>query len=310
MNVKALLSLASAFLVQAAAAWGQTPYLDRYILSTQPLVVLLEEESAKEIAKLAGRPDELAQYKTGVAAYNNRMRELALKLWKFSPSVAFQPKSALPELRRATGKTMVYQYVKQRASGSTKNMVDAIEILAAFELSLVGDGKDWVDSSAPSSLTTLYPSDIASALRYTQRILQQYTQHKPDLTGKEMREEARAEIREAHACLETKTLLIDEADVEPDVTVEVLKKMYPFSFQLVPHQAIEEAALAGDTRYTYVRWLTTSVYSIGPTVVDAATGRPVHTSLEHMNILGSKKEAKMTKKDFQEFARYTRDKRF
>jgi hypothetical protein len=104
MKSKSLLLLATALLLQTTAAraqFGLGKPKEIALVKSQPLIVILKEEDPKQLKKLAGKPEDLADYKASIADYNSQMRELAPKLWKLSSAVEFKPESELESLRKA-----------------------------------------------------------------------------------------------------------------------------------------------------------------------------------------------------------------
>ena len=71
--------------------------------------------------------------------------------------------------------------------------------------------------------------------------------------------------------LPTKTLLIDEQDLKDKLTAADIKQAYPYPYQIVSRQAIEEAVAAGDTRYAYIRVLPLTESIFAQVAVEAAT---------------------------------------
>ena len=266
------------------------------LIKSQPLVVLLDEEDPKELRKLADKPAELAQYKTYVAQYNAQLRQLAPKLWQFSPAVTFQSEADYQELRKAKGaKTVVLHQTRQRL-GRQLNGLET-DLVAWMELELVGGGDRENVWHGPSSLTVLYPSDIVFTFRNLQRDLQE----KASDAGKTVSNRkgvARLMLQDVqHAQqLKTKTLLLNRAEVPDQLAEAEIAKDYPFPVQLVPLQTIEAAVLAGDARYAYVRWLTVTAGLVGPSIIDAADGHRLTTALS------SKPE--LAKADLKDFTRY------
>lgn len=282
MSSRFSLSLAAALLLYSTAVWAQLGLgkpKDIAIVKSQSLIVILKDEDPKELKKLAGKPEDLATYKGYIANYNAQMQELAPKLWKFSPSVEFKHESDLPALRKAKG---AQHGVLQQAEladthrhynsaggapggmGNMANYTYSSEHLSAFTLEVYGDGdqnKVWRVSIAPGPI---YASDIIFSLR----TMQTYIQSRLD--GRS-RGDMRAEVDANSKRLPTKTLLIDEADLEDKLTVADIKASYPFPYQVVPRLTIEQAAATNDARYAYIRMMPATESIIVQVAVDAAT---------------------------------------
>ena len=292
--------------VQAQLRFGEVPdySADLALIKSQPLVVLLDEVTPKELRKWANKPRELAQYKAYIAFYNARIQEYAPKLWHSSSAVIFKPASEYEVLVKAKGsKTLVFQHTltreSQTASGPMGNRLQTIsfgaELVARMKLSVVGDNESDTFWVGPAPVGELNSSDIISSLR----ALQLDIDNKAIFMNSQMKTSKQAAAAnllrsfKSQQSLPTKILLINQANLEAQLTETDIKKLYPFPFQLVPLQTIEMAVVTGDVRYAYARRMTQSAEVKGVFVVDAATGENIAVSI-------SKKD--VGKADFKEFA--------
>lgn len=310
-----LLLLCLVCLLQAATAraqygFGIYQYKSVELISQQPLVVLLTEEDPKELRQLADKPEELAHYKAYVAYLNTQLQQLAPQLWKFSPSVEFKTKSALPALQAAKGRTVVLYYQKRKVGTSRASGLGPIggTWSASLQLSSLGDGDEHTESNASLPLDAIYPSDIIVAFKQLQQALRRDTKLKAELNSdrKERLQEARAMLRaegDANAeAIRTKTLLVLQDDMDKHLTEADMKQLYPFPLQLVPRATIEEAVRTGDARYNYARWQAASAASVGPGIIDAADGRVLGYSYEGGVSNGGR--AIIGKRELKDFAAY------
>lgn len=306
----ALLLVLRNMVASAQYGFGFYKYMNVELISKQPLLVLLTEEDPKELAKLASKPEELAQYKAYVAYLNAQLQQLAPQLWKFSPSVEFRPKSALPALEAAGQRTVVLYYVKRKVGVSNPQAFGPIGGVwsAYLQLSSPGEGKENQESSAALPLDAIYPSDIIIAFKQMQRALQKDVKLKAEMDrprGEQLKE-ARAALRaegDANAeAIRTKPLLVAQDDVDKQLTEDAIKQLYPFPFQLVPRAFIEEAVRTADARYNYVRWRAADEASVGPRIVDAANGRILGSSADGGK--GNGGQPIIGKREFKDFARY------
>lgn len=306
----ALLLVLRNMAASAQYGFGFYRYMNVELISKQPLLVLLTEEDPKELAKLASKPEELAQYKAYVAYLNAQLQQLAPQLWQFSPSVEFRPKSALPALEAAADqRAVVLYYVKRKVGVRNPQAFGPIGGVwsASLQLSTLADGKENKEYSAPLPLNAIYPSDIIIAFKQMQRELQKDVKLKADSRPRgEQLKEARATLRaqgDANAeAIRTKPLLVAQDDVDKQLTEDAIKQFYPFPFQLVPRAFIEEAVRTGDARYHYVRWRAADEASEGPRIIDAADGRVLGSSADGGK--GNGGQPIIGKREFKDFARY------
>lgn len=253
-------------------------------VKSHPLVVILKDEDPKELKKLAKKPEELADYKASISDYNKQMQELAPKLWKFSPSVAFKHESDLEALRKAKDTqvgvlkhadfVLAHRHTMSGPGGvaNPANSYYSSEHISALMLQVLGDGdesKVWRVQLAPGPI---YTSDIIFSLAS----IQTYIQSRADgRKGSEMREE----IAQNSKKLPGKTLLIDEEDLKRGLTAADIKQAYPFPYQVVPRGTIETAAASYDNRYAYIRLLPITEGMMVQVAVDAASSDLMGMSL-------------------------------
>ena len=281
MKLTLTLPVAAALLLCSTAIRAQMGFgkpKDIAVVKSQSLVVILKDEDPKELKKLAKKSEDLATYKGYIANYNAQLQELAPKLWKFSPSVEFKHAADLPALRKAKG---VQHGVLQQANlitthrhynggamsggvGNMNNYTYSTDQVSAFTLEVYGDGDQDKVYLVNIAAGPIYTSDMIFALRS----MQTYMQARVDgRKGKEMREE----IAENAKKLPSKTLLIDEEDLKKNLTAADIKESYPFPYQVVPRQTIEQAVAASDARYAYIRMYPATESIIMQVAVDAGT---------------------------------------
>lgn len=313
MKVKALLPLVAALLLHittAQAQFGLGKPKDIALVKSQPLIVLLKEEDPKQLKKLATKPEDLADYKASIADYNTEIKELAPKLWKFSPSVEFKSESEVESLRK-TKKTQraVLRHVnlalahRHHMGGSPggvanpNNFYYTTEQVSALVLSLVGDGDENQVARIQIAPGAVYTSDMIFSIKY----LQTYIQGRAD--GRSSND-FREEIARNGKKLPTKTLLVDESDVKNKLTEADIKQAYPFPYQIVPRTTIETAAAAGDTRYAYIRLLPVTESAMVQVVVDAANADLMGFSLpSRVQMMGINSGTSIGKGNFKDFAK-------
>jgi hypothetical protein len=313
MKVKILLSITTAILLQAAAAqaqFGLGKPKEIAVVKSQPLIVILKEEDPKQLKKLASKPEELADYKAGIADYNAQMRELAPKLWKLSSGVEFKPESELETLRKAK-KTQrpVLRHLsfalghRHRLGGKPMGSLNVndyyytTEQVSALVIDLLGEGDENHVGRIQIAAGPVYPSDMIFSLKY----LQTYLQARADgRSSGDMREE----IAQNGKRIPTKTLLIDEGDVKNKLTAADIKQVYPYPYQIVPRTTIEQAVADGDAHYAYIRLLPATETITVQVVVDAANADLLGMSIpSRVQMMGISNGSSIGKGNFKDFAK-------
>ena len=269
------------------------------ILKSQPLVVVLKEEEPDKLKKLAKKPAELAAYKAFIANYNAQIAELAPKLWHLSPSIEFKRESEMDALvkdknyQRGELTHENFTVREHLAGGAARGPVlYASSSQTAFLLSVISNGTKRVVMNMPIAPGVVYPSDIILCLKTAQYQLQQAANGK----------NTNAQLAESGKRLRSKTLLLDEAEVNGKLSAAEIKQVYPFAFQLVSREAIETAVREGDTRYACVRIMPVMSDLFAQVVMDAADGAVLSMSMGGKGFKSGDVISKGNLKDFAQAA--------
>ncbi len=302
-------------LVQVTAAraqFGMGKPKEIAVVKSQPLIVILKEEDPKQLKKLASKPEELADYKAGIADYNTQMRDLAPKLWKLSSGVEFKSENELETLRKAK-KTQraVLRHLsfalphRHRMPGVPMGSTDMVnfyyttEQISAVVIDLLGEGDENHVGRIQIAAGPVYPSDMIFSIKYLQIYLQGRAEGR---SNGDMREDVMRNGKR----IATKTLLIDEGDVKNKLTAADIKQVYPYPYQIVPRTTIEKAVADGDAHYAYIRLLPATETITVQVVVDAANsellGMSIPSRIQMMGISSGSSVGKGNLKDFAQAA--------
>jgi len=318
MAVRYFFALFAALLFQTVSAWAQFGLgkpKDVAIVKSLPLLVILLDEDPKELERLAGKPTELADYRAYITSHNAQLKELVPKIWQFSPAVEFKREADLPALRKAKGiQQSVFrqidfrlsQQVAYRSAGVMTSGFNSYTVksktMSGLAFELVGNGEERSVWRMPIVGGAAYASDLIFSLRSGQRYFQASA-------GGDDRNWP-MKITQNGPRLQTKTLLIEEADLAVKLTTDDLKRAYPFPYQLASRAIIEAAAASSDSRYAYLRLLQASDDLMVPMVVDVASsellGFSMHSKVEKKR--DGQKGTVITKEDFQDLAAAARGK--
>jgi len=275
------------------------------LLEIKPLVVLLQVPDEKQLRKLAHKPADLTQYQAYLAQYNAQLKELVPRLWKFSSAVEFRPETDYETLRKdRENRTPVLRYreldlSKYRRPGSGSFGKPAVSLgsglAGEMQLCVVGRNKEKTVKSEPVPVGAMYASDIISALRSLQadlKITAAQAAHQLSYGQEQAADMIR--LIKATKLLQTKILLLNQAELQDNLSPADIARFYPYPFEVVSLATIEAAVLAGDARYTYARRMAV-IGAEGPAILDVATG---------YRIVYEESELGIGEKQFRKFADY------
>jgi hypothetical protein len=269
---------------------------DLAILKNQSFIVVLKDEEASKLKKLANKPSELADYKAFITDYNTQIQELAPKIWHLSPAVEFKHESELPALV----KDKSYQHgmlqhdnftVREHVSGGAARgpIVYSSASQTAFLLGIISNGTQRTIAPVPIAPGVVHTSDIILCLKTLQCQLQERANGKNSLE----------QMAENGKRLRSKTLLLDETELNGKLSAAEIKQVYPFPFQLVPRETIETAVKDADARYACVQILPVSGNMTAQVIMDPTDGAMLAMSMGGM---GLKSGNVVNKGNLKEFA--------
>ncbi len=239
------------------------------------LVVVLEEESPKQLKKLAKRGEEqLANYRIQLAGRNKALTEAVKEYWTLSDEILIKTYDEIEELidqgdkeyvMIEFGKHLDYEYHKSNFSYNGKpvgwtrtggtllyNPATKFTKLAneICTVEIFYNGKSLTKAYLPN----LSPSKAEAV--YGIKVLQyqlNYLLASPDnrITG------FVKHIKANNKDLANVTLLIDEDEIDPELNESEIKKHYPFPFEIVDLEKITEAILNENSDYAYVKIVAT-----------------------------------------------------
>ncbi len=283
------------------SAWAQRPPIyqpvgantdDEYPAPpTEPLLILLPVPlSEASLNKEYKTPADRARYLADVAARRTAL-ETAAKSWHLSP-VKFKAETAYDSLKADKEAAHLvlyfdYQDIALQSSSSTA-------LLPALKLDLVGklspsgglikrtyevqplayqifnsNTKAILSGRAPFWQTVFHTSDLISTVQQMQAFITQRAQgQKP----REIIRVAEEKLGQNTSTLQNKTLLLAKTQVDARLAEDKLRKAYPFPVQFTDQAAVEAAVAAADSRYLYLRFVTTD-RERGFQLLDAASGQ-------------------------------------
>jgi hypothetical protein len=259
---------------------------------TEPLHIVLPE--AQSEAELKGSylvPASRDEYLAQVAAQRTAL-EVAAKSWRLSPVKFITPAQfdQLVQDKQAKHLAMYFGY-------KTFETARAPVVIPALQLCLAGkvggqmglfnkrdnawkllayqlfntSTKLFLTSRWPAWQTMFHTSDAVSTVQQMQAYLEQRLKgQKP----RDIERAAEAHLGQNAAMLPAKTLLIMREQLGPKLAESKLRQAFPYPVQFADQAAIDAAAASADTRYLYLRYITTNGGN-GFQLLDAASGQLV-----------------------------------
>ncbi|MDO7851952.1 hypothetical protein [Hymenobacter convexus] len=269
------------------------------ILKNQSLIVVLKDEEPDKLKKLAKKPGELEAYKSFVKNYNVLIEELAPKIWHFSPSVEFRHEAELAVLvkdkayRHGVFKHDNFTVLEHLSGGAARGgAIYTSESKTAFLLNIISNGSERTIAPVYLAPGVVRTSDVVFSLKILQSQLEERAAGK---SNKDLMAEHGKRLR-------SKTLLLDEAEMNGKLSAADIKQAYPFAFQLVPRETIESAVNDADARYACVRILPVTGNMTALVIMDPVDGAMLAMSVGGMGLKSGNVVTKGNLKDFAQAA--------
>ncbi len=249
-------------------------------IQSRTLLVVLEEPEKKLLDKL--NPEEQANYQKDIADYNVNIKSAIAHCWKFTEQVEYRNRSEVIMLIKSKDKKSAYL----ESSKYKENFATPATFRATFNRKDIKDKPNLAmpmgDIYKVSELDIrLCDDNPLSPPVYGQFMLNVFP-NKADLVyalkqiqiyfGYRLKDMSYgAVLKEANkngAKLPSLTLLIDEQDTE--LKNDEIKKVYPYPFELVKKEKIDEAILNADSKYAFAAVIPSGADSYLFEVYDAA----------------------------------------
>lgn len=239
----------------------ESKYLSQLKMKT--LAVPLMEPDTRTMINLQSKPEQLEQYKAGIAAYNE-MLQAAASHYTLGRGVEFMPASKVSQLiKEGNSKYVVLQYelregqISQPKIGSIygsgpytteKRETARQEGFGVYRLLMPARNQD-ATVLYSVFLPVAYPStlDMVYAFRMMDNELNKAMKEKSYQVS-----EFLPAVMQNNKELAKKTLLIDEKQLDSRTSADDLLKVYPHKLEVSSFSRIEEAAKQGDSAYAYV----------------------------------------------------------
>lgn len=240
------------------AQWGLAKKETVDALKSRTLIVVVEEPNAELMKKLDAAQKEF--YSKDVEEYNISMKELMPKYWKWNDKVEFKTRSEVEQLVKSKSKLFAYiENTKYKVNFANKMSLNATQKLKKGELMLMGG--DYAETAMAVRLTdenslgnpvygiylpSVFPSkgEMVFALKQLQLQLKYKSQGMKDGAINSLYKENAKQLVSKTLLLSKEKISLSEAEV---------KKVYPFTFQIVDMNRIEQAFLSDDaTCVTFV----------------------------------------------------------
>lgn len=255
--------------------------------ATEPLCVALPAPMPEPyLSKKYKKADERAAYLAEIAAQRAAF-ELALKHWQLSPVTIITEEQGKQYMQDKQQKHMVLAM----GLAPMYNVNNTITWLPGLVLSSLG-GKSPIGISTNYAVLCgqwywpfdkrawqeIYPtSELVPAVQQLQAYVQQRAQAR---SPRSIQQEAEAGLGKNAGLLGSRTLLLAQTQLSKNLTPESLAKQYTFPVKLTDQATLDAAVAAADSRYVYVRYVTTRKDN-GYQLLDASNGKVLGWSQVH-----------------------------
>ncbi|MFT6716053.1 MAG: hypothetical protein ACJA0Q_000682 [Saprospiraceae bacterium] len=233
--------------VQINAQNGLAKKSDIKKFKSRPILVVLETENS-EYSKF----------------FNKTIKEIFKKYWTLNDSVMFMEKGIYKTKRRGgqRGWAVVEfsedAFYKSELEGWSSSSYDYRYRIwhwqaCAMMFSLVEDHDKIYNFIHRETLPNMFPSkgDLIYSLQMTQNLFK-------NKLNNISRKDNKKQIQLNSKFLKNKTLLIDSSELHKNLTIEKLKKAYPYPMELVGYDQIQKAIVNNDSSYAYIQIVPTT----------------------------------------------------
>lgn len=274
---KLILLFLSLWTTISLAQYGAAKQADAEAVKSRTLLVVLEEPNPDVIKKLDQA--EKDYYNSEIEKYNKLIQEVMPKYWKFS-KVEFKSRKEVNELVKS--KNTNYAYFQFSKFSSSYQMPAGVKTLMKIQKNddvLIGG--DYKETDVEVRLTeknplgppvygAYMPSPFPTAGEMVYGIKQVQLQLKYKSEG--LKDGAiNAMMKQNAKEMPKYTLLIDKARI--DLKEDEIKKHYPFPFELVTKERIDEAFLKEENDKVAFVFIHRSSGSYNPNIVDTNEGK-------------------------------------
>lgn len=285
------------------------------------LIVGIRSENPKLIKKYSKKKDKsiLKDYQAEIKEYNENIKAAVVKFWKFSPKVEYKTYDEIMVLSKAK-KLDKYSILSHDVITMYANTVGGFRNQTGTKSSLnlmLGKGKksNYVTGMMMPSIIAS-KEDFAYALLGIQHMLEAFEK---DKDRKEMKED----LKENSLQLEELTLLIDKALLDKKVTKEKIRAVYPYKFEFVDAERINQAIWNQEKGVCYIQVLPLTAVSssmggplglsslnmskmlYGQMVMKSETGEAIAYSIPKMGTMLTKSRKEIDEKTISEIFKFS-----
>ena len=244
----------------ANAQWGVSKKEDVDAVKSRTLIVVVEEPNSNLLKNL--NADDQQVYKQDIENYNNSMKVLVPKYWKWNVKIEFKTRTEVTALVKSKSKLYAYiEHNKFLVNYANKTAFGITQKIKTGDVPLVG--ADYAETALVVRLTdqnplgnpvygiyipAAFPTD--AQLVYGLKQLQLQFKYK----SQGLKDVAILGLFKDNAkLLAQKILLIDNLTIE--FNDSDIKKIYPYPYKIVSRAVIEKAILDNDPNFVAIYFI-------------------------------------------------------
>lgn len=267
--------------ISTATSYGQYVVSDKddvSLVKRTSLAVVIKQPNGKELSKLANKPEKLAAYKKLFEDYNAYLKEAINNEWHLSKEVSFITEVEADVLKKTRNETVcLLENIEllSRELGPTDSPIPKrilIRDAAIYDLDrdtgIPAITISWAAKPGKALVAALVPEYTVSPGTMTfcvQQLINQLVDAEQHNITHQRERDAAIEMRAPE--LRNKTLLLCEEVIDKDFLKDlkegrISKERYPYPFELVSYEKLNEAIVKKDARYAYA-WVTPDLFQQG-----------------------------------------------
>lgn len=237
-------------------------------LKSRELIVIVETLRERVVKKLEKKKktDKLQKYKEDIAEYNNIMKEVFQKHWKFSDKgILFMTLEEANKIKDKNKYGVVLCYSAMPSSFSTATLKmngimwswdvkddsedrNFLKYYTKFSIDLLENLNNMGSPIFVNTLVDIFPTktDIITAVKSSVFYMNYRLEGKTMDLG-----DIKETVKQNAPLLKEKTLLLRKDFLSEKLTEEIIKAVYPFKYEICSKERMDEIVINGDSNYAY-----------------------------------------------------------
>lgn len=210
-------------------------------VKSKTIIFPLQKEDAKTVSKLRKKPAELKKYKQSVSDYNDMMKMLATKYWKYNDKAVNMPyDQAEEQVKKGNAAIVEFNNVHVPSAHYIQGQTSVVYITSGLAMEIKGKARRPLEAVFLPQFKDGVTDEIAVyGLMQMQYIMNEFYKDK-NLTGFNF---YKTKVKDNTKELQDQTLLVPREWLDEKITPETFGHYYPYKHEVVPYERVVKAIL-------------------------------------------------------------------